>query len=209
MNSFEQERFRTRHPIKLVGRKTAVGAENFRIGAESDAGTAAVGRIADNFEFVQRTSLGIVLTIKLFVARHFNDQALRQSIDDRRTDTVQAAGNFIGVAAEFAAGMQHRHNHFKRRLVWIFRVRIDRNTATVVTDRDGIIGIQRQFNPVGITGHRLIHRIVQNLGHQMMQRLLIGTADIHTGTCPNRFQTFQNLNVLCRITGLCRCRTVK
>jgi hypothetical protein len=45
-------------------------------------------------------------------------------------------------------------------------------------------------------GHRLVHRIVQNFGCQMVQRRLGGAADIHAWPAPDRLQPLQHLDVL-------------
>ena len=73
-------------------------------------------------------------------------------------------------------------------------MRIDRNTATIVTDRQSIIGIQRDFDATGMTGHRLIHAVVDDLGGKMVQRAFVNTANIHSGAFANRLQALQHLN---------------
>ena len=46
------------------------------------------------------------------------------------------------------------------------------------------------------TGQCLIHRIIHYLIYQMMQSFDGGAADIHTGSFPDCFQTFQDLNLI-------------
>ena len=70
---------------------------------------------------------------------------------------MQTARNLVGVAAELAAGVQHGHDHFQSGLVRIFRMGIDGNAAAVVGHGYRIVGVQRQFDPVGKTGHRFVH----------------------------------------------------
>ncbi len=41
----------------------------------------------------------------------------------------------------------------------------------------------------GVAGQRLVHAVVDHFRKQVMQRLLIGAADIHAGTAPHRLQT--------------------
>ena len=45
-----------------------------------------------------------------------------------------------------------------------------------------------------VARHGLVHRVVQNLGHQVVQRAFIGAADIHTGAFADGFEAFQDLN---------------
>jgi hypothetical protein len=47
-----------------------------------------------------------------------------------------------------------------------------------------------------VAGDRLVHRIVDDFGHQMMEPALVGAADIHPRPAANRLQSFQNLDVL-------------
>ena len=51
-------------------------------------------------------------------------------------------------------------------------------------------------------GQRLVHGVVDHLGEQVMQRLLVGAADIHAGPAAHRLQAFQHLDVGGGIAGL-------
>ena len=54
----------------------------------------------------------------------------------------------------------------------------------------------------GVAGDRLVHRIVDHLGEQVVQRLLVGAADIHAGPAAHRLQPFQHLDVGGRVAAL-------
>ncbi len=58
----------------------------------------------------------------------------------------------------------------------------------------------------GKPGDRLVHRIVERFGGKVMQRALVGAADIHAGAAAHRLQPFEDLDVLGRIAvgGLSR-----
>ena len=73
-------------------------------------------------------------------------------------------------------------------------MRIDRDAAAVVADRDRVVFVQLDFDPGGVARNGLVHRVVQNLGHKMVQRPFVGAADIHAGTFANRFEPFENLD---------------
>ncbi len=92
---------------------------------------------------------------------------------------MQTARGLIGLAVELAACVQRAKDHLKRRFVGKLRMRIDRDAATIIADRHRMIGVQLNFDAVGMTGHGLVHRVVQNLGHKVMQRAFIGAADVH------------------------------
>ena len=56
-----------------------------------------------------------------------------------------------------------------------------------------------ELDPGGMAGHRLVHGVVQHLGHQMMQRPLVGAADIHARAPADRLQALQHLDVVRRV----------
>ena len=46
-----------------------------------------------------------------------------------------------------------------------------------------------------VAGDRLVHRIVDDLGEEMVHRLVVGAADIHARPPAHRLQPFQHLDV--------------
>ena len=83
-------------------------------------------------------------------------------------------------------------------------MRIDGNAAAIVGDGDKTVGGQLDLDPVGVTGERLVHGIVDHLGEEVMQRFLVGAADIHARAAAYRLEAFQNLDMLCGIAGFSR-----
>ncbi len=77
---------------------------------------------------------------------------------------------------------------------------VHRNTAAIVSDGETAIFGECHLDPVRMAGNGLVHRVVEHLGEEVMQRLLIGAANIHARPTPHRLQPFQNLNVLGRVT---------
>ena len=73
-------------------------------------------------------------------------------------------------------------------------MRVDGNAATVITDGDGMIGVQFHLDPCGVTGDGFVHRVVEHLCHQMVQGPLIRAADIHAGAFAHRFQPLQHFD---------------
>ena len=63
---------------------------------------------------------------------------LRQGVDDRRADAVQAAGVEVAVAvAELAAGVQRGQDQLQGRLL-VLGMHVDGNAAAVVGDGDRV-----------------------------------------------------------------------
>ena len=81
-------------------------------------------------------------------------------------------------------------------------MRIDRNAAAVVGDGDETVGLHLDLDEGGMPLQRLVHGIVDHLGEQVMQRLLVGAADIHAGTPAHRLEAFEHLDVARGIAGL-------
>ncbi len=198
----EQISFRARHLEHALGLEMRLGAEDLRVRAEAHFGAAPVRRFAGFLQFRLRLAALERHAIELLAARDLDLHALGQRVRHRNADAVQAAGGFVNLGVEFAAGVQRAHDHFERRLVLEFRMRIDRDAAAVVGDGDKAVGRHLDLDPVGVAGQRLVHGIVDHLGEQVMQRLLVGAADIHAGAAAHRFEPFQDLDVLGGIAGL-------
>jgi hypothetical protein len=109
---------------------------------------------------------------------------------------MQAPGGVIDLVAELAAGMQRGEDHLQRRLVLEFRVRVDGDAAAVIANRHRLVGRQLQLDSAGVARHRLVHGVVEQLRHQMVQRPLVGATDVHCGAAPYRLQALENLDVL-------------
>ena len=60
----------------------------------------------------------------------------------------------------------------------------------------GKFGGKLDLDPVGVAGERLVHGVVDHLGEQVVQRLLVGAADIHARPPPHRLEPFQHFDML-------------
>ncbi len=78
-------------------------------------------------------------------------------------------------------------------------MQLNRDTATVVGDRQEALGIEMHVDEVRVAGHRFVHRVVDDFGKEMMQRLLVGTTDIHAGTHAHRLEAFQHADGGCTV----------
>jgi hypothetical protein len=65
-------------------------------------------------------------------------------------------------------------------------VRVNRDAAAIVAHQHPVGRLKLKLDPVGVAGHRLVHGVVQHLGDEMVQRPLVGAADIHAGPPPHR-----------------------
>ena len=78
-------------------------------------------------------------------------------------------------------------------------MRVDRDAAAVVADGDPVGSRQLELDPGRMAGHRLVHRVVEHLGDEMVQRALVGAADIHARAAAHRLQALEHLDVVRRV----------
>ncbi len=76
---------------------------------------------------------------------------------------------------------------------------VDRDAPSVVAHRQRAVGVQYHVDHLGVAGHGLVHGVVQHLGEQVVQRPLVGAADIHARPSAHRLQALQDLDVLGRV----------
>ena len=191
-----------RHGEQALGPEGNVLAEDLRVGLEADARAAAVVDIADFLQPALGRAAREDLAIELAPARHLDLKRFRQRIDHRHADAVQAAGGVVDPGVELSAGVEGGHDHLQRRLVLELGMRIDRNAAAVVGDGDEPVGFDLDLDPARVTGDRLVHAVVDDLGEEMVQALLVGAADIHARPPAHRLQPLQHLDVGRRIAVL-------
>ena len=142
----------------------------------------------------QRLPFRKTLAEQLAVARDFDDGVDAERVDHADADAVQAARGGVCLARELAARMERRQDHLQRRLVGKFGMRIDRDAAAVVGDRQSVAGVQRHLDPGRVTRHRLVHGVVDHLGEEVMQRALVGAADVHAGAAADGLEAFEHLD---------------
>ena len=118
----------------------------------------------------------------------------RQRIDTADTHTVESAGDFIRSLVELTAGMQHRHDDLKGRLVHLLML-VDGDSSAVVQDGDGVVLVDGHFDMCAIAGHRLVDRVVNRLVDQVVQTFLTDVAYIHGGALANGLKALKHLNV--------------
>ena len=162
---------------------------------ETDFRAAAVVHLAELFELTLRHAAREAHAVELAAACDFDFKIVGQRIDHGDADAVQAARGLIDLGIEFATGMQRAHDDFERGFLGEFRVRIDRDAAAVVGDGQEAVSRQFDVDEGCVAGDGLVHRIVDHLGEQVVQRLLVGAADIHARTPAHRLQPLQHLDM--------------
>ena len=179
--------------------KPRIVAENLRVRDERHRSAAPVGRRAQLLQRPGGDAAREFLREQFFAARDFDAGQHRQRVDHRHAHPVQTAAGGIGLARKFAARMQRGQDYLQRRFAGKLGVFIHRNAAPVVGDGQAPGGavwphLQRHFNAVGMARNGLVHGVVQHLCGEVVQRALVGAADIHAGAAADGFQPLQHLD---------------
>ncbi len=128
-------------------------------------------------------ALGVVLLPCEAVAPYLDVQLLTERVDATDADAVQAAGDLVVGGVELAARVQLGQHHLDGgHLLAVGDHVVDRNAAAVVDDGDGVVDVDGDVDARGVSGQRLVHRVVHHLVDQVVQAQLAGRADVHGGT---------------------------
>ncbi len=150
---------------------------------------AAIVPVADDRERRGGLAEVVLLAMELALAGDAELQVIRQRVDDRHADPVQAARDLVRAVVELTARVQHGHDHFGGGAA-LLGMDVDRNAAPVVGDRDRFIGVDRHHDAVAVTGERLVDRVVDDLeNHVVQSRPVIGVTDVHSGALAHRIKT--------------------
>ena len=202
LDAAEQIGLGARHLEDALRPEMRLRSEDVGIGPEAHLGAAPVGRAADLFQLALRLAALEHHAVERLLAGDLHLHALGQRVGDRNADAVQTAGRPVDLRVELAARVQRAHDHFERGLVLEFGMRIDRNAAAVVGHGHEAVGLHLDVDEGGMPFERFIHGIVDHLGKEMMQGLLVGAADIHARPSAHRLETLEHLDVARRVARL-------
>ncbi len=74
-------------------------------------------------------------------------------------------------------------------------MRIDRHTAAVVDYGQPVADVERDLDPRRVARNGFVHTVVDDFRCKMMQRTLVGAANVHAGTATDGFEPFQHLDL--------------
>ena len=142
--------------------------EDLRVGDEGDGRPRALQRTA-----LLQPAEGLAALVALCpdrtVAPDLEVEPLRERVDDRDPDAVQAARDLVTAAvAELAAGVQRCQHHLGGGLVLGLLHPLDRDPTAVVDDRAAVVRMQGHGDPLGMAGDGLVHGVVHDLVDEVM-----------------------------------------
>ena len=128
-------------------------------------------------------------------------EPVRQRIDHRDADAVQAAGHLVGVLVEFSAGVELGHDDLGRRYTFR-RVQVGRDAAAIVGDGARAVRIERYRHQRRVPAQRFVDGVVHHLvDHVVQARAVIRIADIHARTFPDGVEALQDLDGIRPVFG--------
>ncbi len=167
--------------------------EDRRIGEEGRF-RARVRGLSNDLHFGRRHTALIPLPVNLAVPLDFDRQPLGQRIHGGNTDPVQSGSDFVALTAEFAAGVEDRHDHLQcgesRTGMNIYR-----DASPVVFHSHAVVLVNDNADTRTGTSQCFVDAVIYNLVYQVMKSADVSAADVHSGTPPDRFQPFQDLDV--------------
>ena len=175
----------------------SVRSEDLGVGPEGYRGSPPVGGASGLRERAGWLAPDIVLLMPHAIPHDLHMHRLRQRVHHRNSNAVQSPGGLVCLAGELSAGVKRGQDHLKGRLCPELRMRIDRDSATVVPDGQRMIVVELNLDPIGMASHRLVHRVVKDFRGKMVQRPTVGASDEHPGPFPDGLQTLKNLNCGC------------
>ena len=168
--------------------------KNGPIGQEVDFGSKLLAG-AGFLQLAGGIAFGVSLLPGKSIAPDFQIEFFTQRIDAGNADAVQPAGNFVRRRIKFSASVQFGQHDLRGRNFFAVDVHhVNRNSAAVVDNRDGVIEVDGGFNLVGVTGERFVYRVVHDFIDQMVQSHLAGGTDIHGGTFTHRLHAAEHFN---------------
>ena len=72
---------------------------------------------------------------------------------------------------------------------------VGRDASAVILDCDRVVFVDRNVDVGTVSCQRLVDRVIHHLVNQVVQTFFSDVADIHGRTLPDRFQTFEDLDV--------------
>ena len=169
------------------------GLEDLRVGPESHGRT---GGLAFGHRLVLLQGRGGVLVdVRLgpveALTAHFDVHAGGECVDHGDTHAVQTAGHCITAAAELAAGVQLGH-HGLHTGDALARHLIDRDASTIVHHADAVVRQNGDLDMAGVSGQRLVDRVIDDLIDQVVQTARAGGTDVHTGADTHGLESFEH-----------------
>ena len=92
---------------------------------------------------------------------------------------MEPTGHLVPLAAELASSVEEGQHHLSRRQVVVLVVLANRNSPTVVGHLAAIVVPEGDIDGRTVSGHRLVHRVVDDLPNKVVEPGRTGRSDVH------------------------------
>ena len=180
---------------QALGKRVVVelgDGEDGAVGQEVDLGAELLGWL-HAAQLADGRALAVVLLPCIAVAPDFDVQLLTERVDATDADAVQAVGDLVVGGVELAAGVQLGQHHLDGgHLDAVGDHVVHRNAAAVVHHGDGVVDVDGDIDARGVSGQRLVDRVVHHLVDQVVQAQLAGRSNVHGGTQADGCEAFEH-----------------
>src|ERR1017187_2296905 len=141
---------------------------------------------------------------RMTVAPDFDVELLAECIDAAYAHTVQTARHLIRRGVELTACVEFGQNDLHRRhhLPVGQGHQIDGDAAAIVGDSNRIVDVNDYFDFLGIAGERLVHGVVDDLVHEVMEAHFACRTDVHGGTEANCLKPLKNFDIFAGVAAV-------
>ncbi len=173
--------------------------EHVGVGPERDLGPGLVGG-TDLLDLARGLAALVEAELPLgAVAVDLEVESLRERVDDRDPDAVEASRDLVALSAELPPRVQGGHDHLGGGLVLRLGVLVGRDAAAVVLDAARAVVQDRDLDAVAVPGEGLVDRVVDDFVDEVVEARRAGGADVHTRSLPDRLETLEDGDVFRRI----------
>ena len=179
--------------------------EDLRIGLEGRL-RAGAGGGADVAHGAGDHATLVLLLPQMAITRDLHLAPLGEEVHHRDADAMEAAGGLVGPFLELAAELQDCHHPFEGRDVAVhlfrkLRVFLHGDAAAVVLDGDTPVDVHHHAHPLGVVGHALVDRVVDDLVDEVVEAAGGVVADVHAEPFADMLAVGEMEQILGRVAG--------
>ena len=105
---------------------------------------------------------------------------------------MEASRHLVALTTELPTSVQHGEHHFCGSELFILVVDPHRNAPTIIRDLTRTVLAQSYLNGRAVTGHCLVHGVVHDLPHQVVETGRTCGPDVHPRSFSDGLETLQN-----------------
>ncbi len=168
----------------------ALGDKDLCVAQEGDLSARCLSRTG-HLQGLHHRASGKAHFVDVAIAADLSLKPLTDGIDAACTHPVQATRDLVTSLAKLAAGVQLSQHHLDTGLAVVL-VDFDRDPAPVILDRTRPVHVDRHRDLRAVPGQVLIHAVVDNLKHTVVQSAAIGrVSDVHARALADGLQALQ------------------